>query len=151
MASAHRSVVSHESLTDVFRPFLVDANGEAVVRLQLAFEVVIYELFNKLGWLGVLLYTYVMLLGITWALHSLIRKFEKRLAQSVALTALAMIGMSRVCSPRPWLFTILFVCIQLNILVEVRRTREFNLLFGCFRFSLCGRTHTFSLFTDSSY
>ena len=93
------------------------------------FEVILYGLFVRFGLLGILIYTYALLLAITFALHSLIRQFEKRLAQSVGLTAIAMVAMTRVCSPRPWLFTILFVCLELLILVKVRRSRNFKTLF----------------------
>lgn len=92
------------------------------------FEVLIYGLFTRFGLVGILLFTYASLLAITAALHSLIRKFEHRLAQSVGLTALALVAMARVCSPRPWLFSILFICIELNILVSVRRSRNFKQL-----------------------
>jgi hypothetical protein len=89
------------------------------------FEVIVQFLFSRFGLIGILIYTYVLLLAITFALHSLIRQFESRLAQSVGLTALALIAMTRIWGPRPWLFTILFFCIELNILVSVRRSRAY--------------------------
>ena len=90
------------------------------------FELLIYGLFRWFGLLGILGYAYVMVLAIAVALHSLIRKFEPRLAQSVGLTALALVAMTRIWSPRPWLFTILFFCIELNVLVSVRRSSNFK-------------------------
>lgn len=92
------------------------------------FEVLIYGLLTRFGLIGILIFIYCLLIAITAALHSLIRKFEHRLAQSVGLTALALVAMTRICSPRPWLFTILFFCIELNILVSVRRSRNFKRL-----------------------
>lgn len=90
------------------------------------FELLIFGLFRWFGLLGILGYTYVTVLAIAVALHLLIRKFERRLAQSVGLTALALVAMTRIWSPRPWLFTILFFCIELNVLVGVRRSRKFK-------------------------
>jgi hypothetical protein len=90
------------------------------------FELLIFGLFRRFGLIGILGYTYAMVLAIAIALHLLIRKFEHRLAQSVGLTALALVAMTRVCSPRPWLFTILFLCLELNVLVSVRRSRNFK-------------------------
>ena len=90
------------------------------------FELLIYGLFQRFGLMGILVYTYAMVVAIAVALHLLIRKFEPRLAQSVGLTALALVSMTRICSPRPWLFTILFFCFELNILVSVRRSRKFK-------------------------
>ena len=93
------------------------------------FEVLIYWLFTRLGLAGLLAYVYALTLAITAALHSLIRKFEPRLAYSVALTALALFALSRLYTPRPWLLTILFFTIELNILVSVRRSRNYENLF----------------------
>jgi len=90
------------------------------------FEIIIYGLFSRFGLMGIVIYTYVMLLAIALALHLLNRKFEHRLAYCVGLTALALIAMTRICSPRPWLFTILFFIVELNILVSVRRSRNFK-------------------------
>jgi hypothetical protein len=106
------------------------------------FEVLIYGLYTRFGLIGILLYTYGLLLAITAALHSLIRKFEHRLAQSVGLTALALVAMTRICSPRPWLFTVLFFCLELNILVSVRRSRNFrHLLWMVPLFALWANLH----------
>ena len=92
------------------------------------FEVLTYGLFRRLGLIGLLVYVYALMLAITAALHSLIRKFEPRLAYSVALTVLALLAMMPLYSPRPWLFTILFFIIELNILVGVRRSRRYRSL-----------------------
>jgi hypothetical protein len=106
------------------------------------FEVLIYGFLTRFGLIGILIFTYGLVLAITAALHSLIRKFEHRLAQSVGLTALALVAMTRTCSPRPWLFTILFFCIELNILVSVRRSRNFKrLLWLLPLFALWGNLH----------
>src|ERR1043165_6009932 len=90
------------------------------------FEVLVFGLFTRFGLVGILGYVYVMVLAIALALHSLVRKYEHRLAQSVGVTAVALVAMALICSPRPWLFTILFFCLELNILVSVRRSRNFK-------------------------
>ena len=92
------------------------------------FEILIYGLFSRLGLVGFFVYVYVLLVSITAALHSLIRKFEPRVAQSVALTAAALFAIVSLRTPRPWLFTILFFIIELNLLVKVRRTRDYRVL-----------------------
>jgi hypothetical protein len=117
----HKSIIQsdHFSWTEMGKPWAA---------YSWLFEVLIYGLFEKFGLVGILAYTYAVVLAITVALHSLIRQFEKRLAQTVGLTALAMIAMTRICSPRPWLFTILFFCLELNILLSVRRSRNFRKL-----------------------
>jgi hypothetical protein len=102
--------------------------GKPWVAYSWLFEVLIYGLFGRLGLVGMLVYVYALMLAITAALHSLVRKFESRLAYSVALTALALLALAPFYSPRPWLFTILFFIIELNILVSVRRSRSYRAL-----------------------
>lgn len=92
------------------------------------FEIFIYGLFSRLGLIGLLVFLFALVLSITATLHSLVRKFEPRVANSVALTALALFAMARLWTPRPWLFTILFFTIELNILVGVRRSRNYRAL-----------------------
>lgn len=106
------------------------------------FEIIIYGLFARFGLFGILIYCYGLLLAITASLYALIRKFEQRLAQAVGLTALALVAMTRDCSPRPWLFTILCFCLELNILVSVRRSRNYRKLFWLLPlFVLWANTH----------
>lgn len=93
------------------------------------FEILIYGLFSVVGQIGLLAYVYAMVLAITAALHSLVRKFEIRLAYSVALTGLALLAMSPLYTPRPWLFTILLFIIELNILISVRHSGRYSALF----------------------
>jgi hypothetical protein len=93
------------------------------------FEVLIYGSFTRLGLIGLLVYVYALMLAITAALHSLVRKFEPRLPYSVALTGLALLALAPFYTPRPWLFTILFFILELNLLVSVRRSRNYRALF----------------------
>src|SRR5690242_8598800 len=116
---AHRAVPHSDS-------FSWTGMGQPWAAYSWLFELLLFGLFRWFGLLGILGYTYVMLLAIAVALHWLIRRFEPRLAQSVGLTALALVAMTRIWSPRPWLFTILFFCIELNVLVSVRRSRKFK-------------------------
>ena len=92
------------------------------------FEVLISGLFTRLGLIGLLVYIYTLMLAITVALHTLVRKFESRLAYSVALTALALFALTPFYMPRPWLFTILLFIIELNILVNVRHSGNYRAL-----------------------
>ena len=92
------------------------------------FEVLIQALFSRLGLIGLLVYVYALMLAIAAALHSLVRKFESRLAYSVALTVLALLALAPYHTPRPWLFTILFFIIELDVLVSVRRSRSYRTL-----------------------
>jgi hypothetical protein len=92
------------------------------------FEIVIYELFIHFGLIGLLVYVYALVLAIAAALHSLVRKLQPGLAISVALTALGLFTMARLYAPRPWLFTVLFLILELNVLVDARRYRKYRIL-----------------------
>jgi hypothetical protein len=92
------------------------------------FEVLIYVVFTRLGLIGLLVYVYALMLAITVALHKLVRKFEPRLPYSVALTVLALLALAPFYTPRPWLFTILFFILELNLLVSARRSRNYRAL-----------------------
>ena len=103
--------------------------GKPWIAYSWLFEILIYGLFSRFGLIGLLVYIYALMLAISGALHSLVRKFEPRLAQSIILSAAALFALAHMRTPRPWLFTILFFAIELNILVSVRRSRNYRLLF----------------------
>ena len=102
--------------------------GKPWVAYSWLFEVLIYGLFSQLGLIGLLVYVYALMLAIAAALFSLVRKFESRLACSVALTVLSLLALAPYYTPRPWLFTILFFIIELDVLVSVRRSRSYRTL-----------------------
>ena len=108
--------------------FSTSGMGKPWIAYSWLFEVLIYGLFSKLGLIGLLAYVYALMLAITAALHSLVRKFESRLAYSVALTALSLLALAPYYTPRPWLFTILFFIIELDVLVSVRRSGSYRTL-----------------------
>jgi len=93
------------------------------------FEVLVYGLHKYFGLIGLLVFVCVMTLLITAALHNLILTVEPRVANSIVLTGVAMFAMAPLFTPRPWLFTILLFIIEVKILTNVRRSREYGLLF----------------------
>jgi hypothetical protein len=92
------------------------------------FELLIYGLFSRLGLIGLLVYVYALMVAITAALHSLVRRLEPRLVYSVPLTLLGVLSLAPYRIPRPWLFTILFFILELDILVSVRRSQSYRKL-----------------------
>jgi len=93
------------------------------------FEVLVYGLHKYFGLIGLLVLVCAMTLLITAALHDLVRTFEPRVVNSIVLTGVAMFAMAPLFTPRPWLFTILFFIIEFKILTNVRRSRQYGLLF----------------------
>src|SRR5262245_30543997 len=103
--------------------------GKPLLAYSWLFEVLIYELFNRFGLIGLLIYVYTLMLAIAGAFYALARKFESRLAHSIILAAAGVFALIHLRTPRPWLFTILFFAIELNILMSVRRSRKYSRLF----------------------
>ncbi len=91
------------------------------------FEVVVLGLFQRLGLTGLVAYSAGMVLAITIALHHLARRVQGDFSIAVLLTFAASFTMMRLYTPRPWLFSILFFVLVLDIVMHARltgRTRE---------------------------
>jgi hypothetical protein len=93
------------------------------------FEILIFKLFSRLGLVGIVTYTSGMMLAITAALHHLVRRSQCDFTASIFLTGIATITLVPLYTPRPWLFTLLFFILQLNILLHARKTGSVRELF----------------------
>ncbi len=95
------------------------------------FEVLVFQLFTHFGLLGLLAYTAACVLAITVACHHLVRRLQSDVSLGVHLTFVACFCCGHLYSPRPWLPTILFFVLEMDILMHARRTgsrRELLLL-----------------------
>lgn len=109
-------------------PFSSYGQGKSWVAYSWLFEALVYGLYRLFGLVGIVIYTVALSLGITTALYSLVRKFERRVANTVGITGIGMLAMTPVLMPRPWLFTILFFIIELDILLTARRSGDYRRL-----------------------
>ena len=114
-------IVEHGSVptTD---PFSVHGMGKPWVAYSWLFEVLVYGLHQAFGLVGLVLYTAALSWMVAVAFHLLVRRFEPRFPNEIALTALGFCGLLTLLTPRPWLFTILFFIVGLNILMVARRS-----------------------------
>ena len=103
--------------------------GKPWIAYSWLFEVLVYGLYRAFGLLGIVLYTTVFGLLITAALHRLVRRFELNFAAEIALTAVGLIAMAPLCSPRPWLFTILLFIVEVDWIFVARRQGEVQRLY----------------------
>ena len=80
------------------------------------------KLSQWLGLVGVVAYSTAMIMAITVAMYRLVRRLQGDFTLTILLTYAAMFGVGHLYTPRPWLFTILLFVLELDILMQVRRT-----------------------------
>jgi hypothetical protein len=103
-------------------PFSSFGAGKPWAAYSWLFELLVYQLFQRLGLVGVVVYTAGMVVCIAAALHHLIRRLQADFSFAVLLTFVASCSMVRLYTPRPWLFTILFFALELDVLMQARKT-----------------------------
>jgi hypothetical protein len=103
-------------------PFSSDAAGKPWAAYSWLFEWIIYQLTNRLGLIGVLTYTAGMVIAITASLHHLIKRLQRDFTLGILITLAACLSIGHLYTPRPWLFTILLFILELDILMNARRT-----------------------------
>jgi hypothetical protein len=86
------------------------------------FELVTVKLYQWLGLAGIVAYSSAMILAITVALFHMVRRLQGDFTLVVLLTFAACYSMGHLYTPRPWLFTILFFILEMDILIEARKT-----------------------------
>jgi hypothetical protein len=114
--SEHRSV----PVTDPFSRYGADKPWLAYSWL---YEVLVYRLYEAFGLAGIVIYRVLMSLAVVAALHRLIRRREPRFLAAIGLTALAALALAPLFSERPWLFTICFTILTLDVVLDVRAGR----------------------------
>ncbi|HTU91349.1 MAG TPA: hypothetical protein VMF69_14810 [Gemmataceae bacterium] len=87
------------------------------------FEVLVYRLYEAFGLAGIVAYRVAMSLAVVAALHRLVRRREPRFLVATFLTALAALALVPLLTERPWLFTILFSTLTLDVVLDLRDGR----------------------------
>jgi hypothetical protein len=112
-------IVEHGTLPST-DPFSAYGAGKSWVAYSWLFELLIYGLYQAFGLFGIILYQLLGTLAISVAVYGFVAKREPRFVVAVGLAALAIIAIIRNFSPRPWLFTILFFTITLDVVLRLR-------------------------------
>ena len=116
--------------------------GRSWLAYSWVFELVVGKLFDWLGLAGIATYTSAMILAITVALFHMVRRLQGDFSLAVLLTFAACFSMGHLYTPRPWLFTILFFVLEMDILIEARKTgRARELLWLPVIFALWANVH----------
>lgn len=111
--------------TDPFTSFGAGKRWEAYSWL---FELLIFGAYQWLGLAGIVAFTTAMAAAIAAALHGMLRRLQGDFSFAVALTGVGIYSLVRLYTPRPWLFTILFFVLELDLLLQARRTGRMRLL-----------------------
>jgi hypothetical protein len=86
------------------------------------FELILHGVHSVFGLQGIVFFTVALALLIALALHRLVRGAKFSFRSEIIVTAMGLACMKSLMSPRPWLFSIVFLIIELNLLLEFRRS-----------------------------
>lgn len=86
------------------------------------FDLLMLKLFQFYGLVGFVLYSTAVVLSISVALYHLVKRLQPDLAFTALLVFIAAFSLSRNYTPRSWLVSILFFTLQLDILMQARKT-----------------------------
>jgi hypothetical protein len=86
------------------------------------FELLVFKWFQRFGLVGIVGYTASMLLAIGVASRHLVKRLQTDFIFIALLSFAACYSLLRLYTPRPWLFTILFFVLELDVLMHARKT-----------------------------
>jgi len=114
-------ILQHHAVpyTDSFSRF---GAGKPWAAYSWLFELTVAQMFRRLGMAGLMIFKSGMVLCIVAALYRMIRRLQADFRIAVLLTLAATFSMSWLYRPRPWLFTILFSTLEIDALMQARRT-----------------------------
>lgn len=96
--------------------------GKPWVAYSWLYELLVIKLFQWFGLAGILGYGAAMLLCIMAAMRRLISSVQPDFPLLALFTLVGCLSFARMFTPRPWLFSILFFVLELDILLRVRAT-----------------------------
>jgi hypothetical protein len=118
-----RWIVEHGAIPRT-EPFSTFGAGKHFEAYSWLFELFVFWCYQKLGLVGIVVFSCAMTVSITAAVHHLVRRLNSSFLLGVITAFLAVYTMGRLYTPRPWLASILFFTLELDILLQARKTRE---------------------------
>ena len=103
-------------------------HGTPWVDYSWAAQLVVGAFHRALGLRGLVVYTALLVFSIVLAFHVLVRHIQQNLLLSGVLTMGLCVGILPLATPRPWLFSLLFFVLELQLLLEAGRTARPRLL-----------------------
>lgn len=102
-------------------PFSRVISGSPWQAYSWLFDLILLKFYAWMNLRGVLVFTAAMMALIAVAVYHLLSRLQGDFTQRAALTVAVMFCLSRMSTPRPWLFTILFFALEMDILMHSRR------------------------------
>jgi hypothetical protein len=134
-------ILQHHAVphTDPFSSF---GAGKPWMAYSWLFEVILLRFYQLLGMVGLVAYTASMVALITVAMHRMIRRLQADFSFAVVLTGAAVTSLYLIYTPRPWLFSILLFTLELDVLLQARKTGKIReLLWLPLLFALWANLH----------
>src|SRR6266511_2019611 len=114
-------VVEHGAVpaTDPFSQHGLET-GKTWIAYSWLYEVLFYLLYQGLGYSGIFLGRAVLTLAVVAVLHRLIARRESRFVVAMGLMGAALLAMLPLLTDRPWMFSILFSALTLDVVLDLR-------------------------------
>ena len=123
-------------------PFSRVSGGSAWQAYSWLFELILLKLYGWMNLQGLMIFTAAMMALIAAAVYHMMSRLQADFTQRAVLTIAVMFCLSRMSTPRPWLFTILFFALEMDILMHVRQTgKSRELLWLPLLFALWANVH----------
>lgn len=119
-------IVEHHAFPHV-DPFSRVVGGNPWQAYSWLFELIFLKLYGWFNLEGFVVFTAAMLTLIAVAVYHMLSRLQADFTLRLLLAIAVLLCLSRMGTPRPWLFTILFFTIEMNILMQSRqdgRSRE---------------------------
>lgn len=116
-------IVQHHAIP-ITDPFSAYGAGKPWVPYSWIFELAVYACYRGFGLAGIVYFQLALTFAIALAIFALVRRVDATPWKSFALTSSAMLAMIPMFAPRPWLFSMLFLTLELHILLRARETGQ---------------------------
>jgi len=134
-------ILDHHAVPRV-DPFSRVMGGSAWQAYSWLFELILLKMYTWMNLKGIMVMTAAMMAVIAAAVYHMASRLQADFTQRTMLTIAVMFCLSRMSTPRPWLFTILFFVVEMDILMIARKTgRSRELLLLPILFALWANVH----------
>jgi hypothetical protein len=112
-------MVEHGQVTST-DPFSTHGVDKPWIAYSWLFEVGVYQLYQWFGLAGVVVYRVLLAVGVVAGFQQLALRCEKRFFVAMLLSLVAAVAVYPLMNERPWLFTILFTTLTLEVVLDLR-------------------------------